>query len=343
MIDVKVSIPGEDNNVSFDNFIDPKNKILEKVKFYINSDVPEADFWFVFEDLYKKKEECLINKNNIVYLNTETSYPNSYFLNKHLQEYLDQFKFKYGCYETFSDNYTNTIPFLPWMINYNSDSTIFSKSGKSVEELRNINEFKKSKKISIICSNKQITDNHIMRYEFSKKLKDYFGSELDWYGNGENSIKHKWEGIKDYKYHIVIENGQKNNLISEKLFDSYLGLSFPIYFGAPNASNYFPKDSFETIDLNNFKESVDIIENIINNNTYENNFEILQKSRALVLGEYNFLNRLIDIIEHPDKRVEESKKEKIVLKSVNEFWKKNTSIRRRVKYNFSRKLRLTTY
>ena len=340
MIDVKVSIPGEDNNVSFDNFIDPKNKILEKVKFYINSDVPEADFWFVFEDLYKKKEECLINKNNIVYLNTETSYPNSYFLNKHLQEYLDQFKFKYGCYETFSDNYTNTIPFLPWMINYNSDSTIFSKSGKSVEELRNINEFKKSKKISIICSNKQITDSHIMRYEFSKKLKDYFGSELDWYGNGENSIKHKWEGIKDYKYHIVIENGQKNNLISEKLFDSYLGLSFPIYFGAPNVEKYFSKKSLATIDLNNFKDSLKTIENVINNNTYKNNIKYICESRDHVLGKYNFLNRLTNIIEYIGYEKNKSLKENIELLSVNEFWNKNVSLKRKIKHNISRKLRL---
>ena len=36
----------------------------------------------------------------------------------------------------------------------------------------------------------------------------------------------------------------KNNLISEKLYDSYLGLAFPIYFGAPNSGEYFPKNSF---------------------------------------------------------------------------------------------------
>ena len=77
-----------------------------------------------------------------------------------------------------------------------------------------------------------------MRYEFTKNVKDYFGSNIDWFGSGINTIEDKWVGFEEYKYHIVIENGQ-NNLISEKLFDSYLGLSYPIYYGAPNVGDYF--------------------------------------------------------------------------------------------------------
>ena len=41
-----------------------------------------------------------------------------------------------------------------------------------------------------------MTDNHKIRYEFTKKLKEYFGAELDWYGSGENPIENKWKGIK---------------------------------------------------------------------------------------------------------------------------------------------------
>ena len=83
-----------------------------------------------------------------------------------------------------------------------------------------------------------------LKGKVERKLKGYFGSDLDWYGVGENPIDSKWEGLKDYKYHIIIENGQKTNLMSEKLFDSYTGLSFPIYFGAPNTTEYFSKNSF---------------------------------------------------------------------------------------------------
>ena len=70
-------------------------------------------------------------------------------------------------------------------------------------------------------------------------MKSHFGSQLDWYGNGVNEIQRKHEGILDYKYHIVLENESRNNLISEKIFDSMLGLSVPIYYGAPNISEYF--------------------------------------------------------------------------------------------------------
>ena len=41
-------------------------------------------------------------------------------------------------------------------------------------ELRNLNYFEKTKNISVICSNKQMTDNHKIRYEFTKKIERIF-------------------------------------------------------------------------------------------------------------------------------------------------------------------------
>ena len=81
--------------------------------------------------------------------------------------------------------------------------------------------------------------------------------------------------ISNSKYHIVLENDSKYNLISEKLYDSYLGLSFPIYYGAPNINNYFDKNSLETIDINDIAGSINTIENAIENNLYEKNFNLL--------------------------------------------------------------------
>ena len=62
---------------------------------------------------------------------------------------------------------------------------------------------------------------------------------------------------------------RKNNLISEKLFDSYLGLSFPIYYGAPNISEYFNENSYKTIDINNISESISTIEGVLSEDIYE--------------------------------------------------------------------------
>ena len=340
MINIKVSLPGEDSSATFKNFIDENNKNLQKVKFHINTDIPEADFWFVFEDLYKPQESCILNENKVIYLNSETSYKNSHFLDKYMKEYLLQFSLKYGCYETFDNNYFNTKPFLPWMLNYVSGGSIFSNDGMDVKKLRNLENIEKKKNLSIICSNKVQTDNHKLRYEFAKNLKKYFGDEIDWFGSGVNPINTKSEGISNYKYHIVIENGNKNNLISEKLLDAYLGFSFPLYFGAPNISKYFHNNSYEIIDINDFKKSIKTIKDVIENGLYEKNFEYISNSRDLVLGDYNFINRIFQIVEEINKSKVSNEKKHIVLNNVEYFWSKNTSTKQKVKKIISKKLRI---
>ena len=96
---------------------------------------------------------------------------------------------------------------------------------------------------------------------------------MHWYGNGIKNIDTKYDLISKSKYHIVLENDSKHNLISEKLFDSYLGLSFPIYYGAPNIDQYFNKNSIELIDINDISKSIQTIENTVNSNIFEDNFD----------------------------------------------------------------------
>ena len=43
---------------------------------------------------------------------------------------------------------------------------------------------------------------------------------------------------------MVLENQLGHNSMTEKLFDSYLGNSYPIYAGATNTEDYFPENSF---------------------------------------------------------------------------------------------------
>ena len=121
---------------------------------------------------------------------------------------------------------------------------------------------------------------------------------MNWYGNGFNEIENKFEVISTSKYHIVLENDSKYNLISEKLYDSYLGLSFPIYYGAPNINNYFDKNSLETIDINDITGSIKKIENVIENNLYEKNLNLINLGKDKVLNDYNFFNRICEIIDN---------------------------------------------
>ena len=98
MINVKVSISGQPDNLNIQQFIGNDENIYENIKFHVNTDIAEADFWFVIESINKSQETCIVNPENIIYLNFETSYPKDYFLNNYIQSYMKQFNLKYGSY-----------------------------------------------------------------------------------------------------------------------------------------------------------------------------------------------------------------------------------------------------
>ena len=102
----------------------------------------------------------------------------SYFLQTHMKEFLNQFNSQYGSYQTYTKNYKNTLPFLPWMINFESEGSLFDKTGKNVEFLRNFKNPKKDKMISIVCSDKKITDAHKVRYEFMSISNFFIRSQI---------------------------------------------------------------------------------------------------------------------------------------------------------------------
>ena len=113
----------------------------------------------------------------------------------------------------------------------------------------------------MICSSKKITDDHRVRLLFAEKIAEYFGSDIDWFGDGVNTIENKWDAVSNYKYHIVLENESRNFLISEKLYDSYLGLAFPFYYGGSNVNSFFSEDTYRSIDVLDIKKSIELVPN----------------------------------------------------------------------------------
>ena len=339
MIDVKISIGSHGGNLSFNNFYDTNNSKLKNYKFHVNKEIEKADFWFVLEDLPSNTENCKVPKNNVIYLNNETSFRKDYFFQPFMQKYLEQFQEVHSCYLSSHKQIKNSMPFLPWMIHANHGDIIFDKTSYNFQYFQELNKLEKKKQISVICSSKIHTENHFLRVEFLKILKSHFGSQLDWYGNGVNEIQRKHEGILDYKYHIVLENESRNNLISEKIFDSMLGLSVPIYYGAPNIAEYFNENSLHTIDINNAAKSIEIIEDIIKNDQYEQTLNYLIESKNKVLTQYNFVNRIVNIIENSTKDAEKSFV--YSLNSSNYYWKKYTPNKLKIKRQIKRKLRIS--
>ena len=337
MINVKVSMPSHGKNLNFKNFFSKDE--TPNINFHINTNIDIADFWFVFEDLNIDKDTCKVPKKNVFYFNNETSFPQDYFFQTYLVKYLNQFEKTFGCYANRNADHVNVPPFLPWMIHGNHGDSIYKSTDLNYDFLSKLNIIDKPIDLSVICSNKTITANHSLRLEFVKNLKNYFGDKLIWYGNGVNSLNKKSELIFKSKYHISIENDYRYNLISEKLYDSFLGLSVPIYYGASNVSDYFEKDSVVPINIHNFNESVITIENILKSNFYEENFHSLLKSRDIVLGELNLYRRLCKIVEN-NQKIDTEDRELVTLYNSFYFWNKYSSNRKKIKKYIKRKLRI---
>jgi hypothetical protein len=337
MIDVKISMASNGNNLALKNFYGKNEN--SRINYHINSQIPKADMWLILEDLQNDTETCDVPVNKIFYLNNETSFRKDHFFDNHMVSYLNQFSKGFGCYASRNKNYLSTLPFLPWMIHSNHGDGIFSESELNYDYFSKLNDLEKSIDLSVICSNKSHTENHSLRLEFVKILKNHFGDKLHWYGNGINEIEKKSDIIFKSRYHIAIENGSRNNLVTEKLYDSFLGLSFPIYYGAPNVNELFDKDSLISIDINNINSSINSIENAIESNLYQKNFNQLLKSKNQVLNQFNIFNRLNRLVE--DNTSEKPLlSENVSIHSSNYYWKKTVSNKKKMKKFIKRKLRL---
>ena len=291
---LKKGIPPYKNGLSIYTFTNTENNIFNKKKYYINENVENPDYWFILENTKSNKiEEVFINPKNIFFLNSETRYEPSYFMKNSKRKFLEQFSEIYSPNFINMKNTINCPPFLAWKLRgdpfddfYESSDLDFYKNYKP----------KKTKLLSVYCTNKEITEIQKVRLDFVKKLKNTLGDDMDWYGD-KNKTETKIEGISSYKYHLVLENQIGYNFISEKLFDSYLGGAFPIYSGAPNISHYFPKDSYRYINLNNFSDSIDTIKKILDSNLYENSIDIINKSKEIALEEFNLIKRIDKLVD----------------------------------------------
>lgn len=162
-----------------------------------------------------------------------------------------------------------------------------SKRNLTYDEIAAIKQPVKNKIISTICSDRTgQTTLHSARVSFTKKLQLDI-SEMEVYGHGVRPMDDKAEALDPYKYHITVENHVALNHLTEKLPDAFLGYTLPFYHGASNASDYFPKDSFVHIDINDYERSRDIIQSTIANNEYEDRLPYILEARRIVLEEQN--------------------------------------------------------
>ena len=113
----------------------------------------------------------------------------------------------------------------------------------------------KTNLVSLIASNKNKLEGHKLRHLIVNKVKDI--KSIDVMGRGYSPFNHKEDGLLPYMFSIIVENCKEDNYFSEKLIDCLLCRTIPIYWGAPDISEYF--DTRGMIIFNNLDEFMGIL------------------------------------------------------------------------------------
>lgn len=170
---------------------------------------------------------------------------------------------------------------LQWFYGWSADHL------RSYDEIASNPPLNKTADISTVCSNKKQKGTvHADRYNFTMRLKEIM-PELALFGRGVRDIADKAEALDTFRYHIAIENHIAKHHWTEKLADSFLGVTLPFYYGCPNATDYFPEESFIRIDIADPQRTAEIIRTAIANKEFERRLPAILEARRRVMDEYN--------------------------------------------------------
>lgn len=203
--------------------------------------------------------------------------------------------------------YIASYPMLAWYVD------------KTYDELKAMTMPDKTRDISWITSNKSLFPGHKERLEFLEFIQKS-DLDIDIYGKGIRPIDDKWDGQAPCKYSLVIENHVGTDHWTEKIADSYLTWSLPIYYGCPNIDKFFPENSFIRIDIHKPEEALNIIRDAIKNNEWEKRLDAIKEARELVLDTYNFFPYIARLArENPDR---DAKKQSLTLRPYRRTFKR---------------------
>ncbi len=269
-------------------FQTPHNSaIWQNCHFTFNPLAKEYDWLVIFDDvpkiLPKQIEHLKCPKENTILVTSEPSSITYYG-----KAFAKQFHYLLT---------NHSAKRLPHSNALRSQTGIYWLYGKDFDDIVKDEKLSKTKKLSAIISNKREGFTmHKKRYDFAALLEKEV-PEFDRFGRGFKYVDKKYEAIDDYEFHLVIENHLEEHMWSEKLSDAFLGFSVPIYCGAPNIYDYFPKDSLIVIDIDKPKEAIKTIKKVITTpGEYERRFEAVKEARRRVIYEYNLVAVICNIV-----------------------------------------------
>ena len=249
-------------------------------RFDINNGVDECDYWVVFESTGGNESAAVPAGRTILVLN-EPEYVRSYS-----PEYLRQFD---------------------WIVSWRTDlpATNVIRSHcidgwwlKRTYDMLKSDRVEKTGLMSVVASDKASIPEHRKRFAFINRMIGHFKDRLTVFGsiNG-NYCSDKFSALAPFRYSIAIEAAPFPDYWTEKIADCYLTETMPLYFGCPNIADYFDRDSFVAIDLDDYAGSIRAIEEAIESDAYERNRDKVVEAKHKILDEWQVFPQLVRLLE----------------------------------------------
>lgn len=270
----------------------PNNRpVWGNCEFILDAKEQKFDWLVVYNDLPVRLSEEILpcSRDNSILVTTEPSSIKAYG-----NAFTAQFGFVLTSQHEKALPHRNRIysqPALQWFYGLGADHLT------TYDEMAANPPLNKTSLISTVCSTKQQRHTlHHTRYHFTQELKQRI-PELDIFGHGVRPMADKAESLDSYRYHVAIENYFGLHHWTEKLSDSFLGVTLPFYYGCPNAAEYFPEESFIPIDIHDIEVACETIRSAIRDQEYEKRLPFILEARRRVLEEYNIFAVLAREIE----------------------------------------------
>ena len=204
--------------------------------------------------------------------------------------------------DTIHNLYINISKYLHWRF-----YKILTKNKYLLEEIHNTSFFyfgstfiqnsdkidlQKKNMASLIASNQNKLTGHKLRHEVVQHIKNN-NFNVSVIGRGYRPFENKEDGLKSYRYSIVIENNSELDYFTEKVIDACLLETIPIYWGAPNIAKYFDTRGF--IVCENIDQILQAIRTI-SIDDYNSKVEWIMKNKVKAAYHANCFKRAAQVI-----------------------------------------------
>jgi hypothetical protein len=154
----------------------------------------------------------------------------------------------------------------------------------------------KQHRISMVASSKNSTIGHRLRHRIAAWSKES-ATDLKLFGTAYLRVEDKREAHDKYFFSVCIENSRTSGYFTEKLIDSFLCRSLPIYWGAPDIAHFF--DPRGMICCSSETELQNVIQNVTEAD-YQVRLPYLEENIHRAIGVSDFYANALNALKMED-------------------------------------------